>query len=605
MNQLTKLIFKNINFKHINVINIKNFSNYKGFTGGQIIEKKLNEKGVRHTFIYSGGAIMPVIDTLYKSNIKYTINTHEQSLGHSATGYAKSSGKPGICIVTSGPGLTNLITPMLDAHNDSTPLIVFSGNVPLKVIGTQAFQECPATEMTKPFTKWSVVVKDIHKLPYIIDKAWDIATSGKPGCVHIDLPKCILTNTYTNKTDLNYETKLVKKKINKINYYTLSQLINKSKKPIIIVGKGCNKYPNELYKFVSLSNIPVTSTIHGVGIFPENSPLSLKMLGMHGSPVANYSISEADLIINLGSRFDDRITGNVEKYAPEAYRAFNEHRGGIIHVNIETSEFNKNIKSHYNYNMDCGVFLKNITPFMFYNKRYQWIHQINKWKQEHYFKYIKPDKHKLNTQMVIEMINNYLDSCKKWKITTGVGNHQMWASQFITYKNPKSLITSGSLGVMGAGLGYAIGTQIANPDYLVINIDGDGSFNHTLSELKTISNYNLPIKIAIMNDGQMSMVRTWEKLFFDERYVATDLSGNPDYCKLAKSFGIRSIRCSSINNLKECVNDFLSYKGPILCDFRTVSEMCYPLVAPGKALDDMILFENHNDIKFNSSDIPS
>jgi acetolactate synthase-1/2/3 large subunit len=605
MNQLTKLILKNINFKHINVINIKNFSNYKGFTGGQIIEKKLNEKGVRHTFIYSGGAIMPVIDTLYKSNIKYTINTHEQSLGHSATGYAKSSGKPGICIVTSGPGLTNLITPMLDAHNDSTPLIVFSGNVPLKVIGTQAFQECPATEMTKPFTKWSVVVKDIHKLPHIIDKAWDIATSGKPGCVHIDLPKCILTNTYTNKNDLNYETKLVKKKINKINYYTLSHLINKSKKPIIIVGKGCNKYPNELYKFVSLSNIPVTSTIHGVGIFPENSPLSLKMLGMHGSPVANYSISEADLIINLGSRFDDRITGNVEKYAPEAYRAFNEHRGGIIHVNIETSEFNKNIKSHYNYNMDCGDFLKNITPFMFYNKRYQWIHQINKWKQEHYFKYIKPDKHKLNTQMVIEMINNYLDSCKKWKITTGVGNHQMWASQFITYKNPNSLITSGSLGVMGAGLGYAIGTQIANPDYLVINIDGDGSFNHTLSELKTISNYNLPIKIAIMNDGQMSMVRTWEKLFFDERYVATDLSGNPDYCKLAKSFGIRSIRCSSINNLEECVNDFLSYKGPILCDFRTVSEMCYPLVAPGKALDDMILFENHNDIKFNSSDIPS
>ena len=586
----------------------RHFSIYKGLTGAQIIKKKLTEKNVKHTFIYSGGAIMPVIDTLYNSDIKYTINTHEQSLGHSATGYAKSSGKPGVCIVTSGPGLTNLITPMLDAQNDSAPLIVFSGNVPLKAIGTQAFQECPATDMTKPFTKWSKVVKNVHQLPNIIDKAWEIANNKKPGCVHIDLPKCILTSTYIKDDELKYENnpKLNKNKIlPKINYYTLSHLINKSKKPIVIIGKGCNKYQNELIKFISRSNIPVTSTIHGVGIFPENNYLSLKMLGMHGSPVANYAVNQADLIINLGSRFDDRITGNVDKFAPEAYNSFNKLEGGIIHVNIENTEINKNIKSHYNYVMDCKKFLDNITPFISYKERPDWMYTIQTWKKKHAFTYSKPHSNKLNTQMVIDMINGYLPHSGKWKITTGVGNHQMWASQFITYIKPNSLITSGSLGVMGAGLGYAIGTQIANPDHLVINIDGDGSFNHTLSELKTISNYNLPIKIAIMNDGQMSMVRTWEKLFFDERYIATDLSGNPDYCKLAKSFGIRSIRCNSSKKLEECVYEFLNFKGPILCDFRTVSEMCYPLVAPGKALDDMILFENKNDTKFNSSDIPS
>lgn len=580
---------------------------YNGLSGAQIIERKLTEKGVKHAFIYSGGAIMPVIDTLYNSSIKYTINTHEQSLGHSATGYAKSSGSPGICIVTSGPGLTNLITPMLDAQNDSTPLIVFSGNVPLKVMGTQAFQECPAVEMTSPFTKWSTIVKDVHDLPDIIDKAWDISTNGKPGCVHIDLPKCITTSTYHTPPPIRVKKKHTIKTSPIPNYYELSHLINQSKKPVVIVGKGCNHVPFELYTFISKANIPITSTIHGVGTFPEDSPLSLKMLGMHGSPTANYAVSEADLIINLGSRFDDRITGNVSTYAPEAYKAFKEHRGGIIHVNIEQSEMNKNIQSHYNFNMDCRAFLIHMTPYMrnSFNARKDWFDKIQYWKQTYPFEYNIPAKNKLNTQMVIETINRFLPKTK-WNITTGVGNHQMWASQFIDYRTPNSLITSGSLGVMGAGLGYAIGTQIANPDHLVINIDGDGSFNHTLSELKTISNYQLPIKIAIMNDGQMSMVRTWEKLFFNEQYIATDLSGNPNYVKLGKSFGIKTLYCESSKHLDQTVYRFLNYNGPILCDFRTVSEMCYPLVAPGKALNDMILFQEDRGIStFDKRDIPS
>ena len=608
-----------LNKKYINPIS-RYYSKYQNLTGGQVIYQELKKLNVDTIFGFSGGAIMPVMDTLYKSDIDLIINTHEQSTGHSATGYAKSSNKPGIMFVTSGPGLTNSITPMLDAQNDSTPLIVFSGNVPLKSIGTQAFQECPATEMTKPFTKWSIVADNVNNLPKIIRKAWKIATSGKPGCVHIDLPKCVSTGIYiSNVLDEDEDedryvegntSNIIDKDLidwNQIaNMGKLGNLINKSKKPIIILGKGANKYPDYIHNFVLSSNIPVTTTIHAVGLFPENSNLSLKWLGMHGSPTANFAVSEADLIINIGSRFDDRTTGNTENYAPNAYKAYKNNTGGIIHVNIENSEINKNIKSHYNYNMDTKIFLKNIAKFIRYKNREPWMEQIYNWQTKYPFQFHEPDNNKLNTQMVIKKIGEYLPENEDWKITTGVGNHQMWAAQFIDYYKPESLITSGSLGVMGAGIGYAIGTQLANPLSKVILIDGDGSFNMTLPELHTIMKYNLPIKIALMNDNNMSMVRTWEKLFFEERYVATDLSHNPDYIKLAKSYGMTAIKCDSKNNLKETVENFISYNGPILCEFKTLSEMCYPLVAPGKGLNDMILFQDNSSINnIDKSEIPS
>ena len=607
------------NKKYINPIS-RYYSKYKNLTGGQVIYQELKKFNVDTIFGFSGGAIMPVMDTLYKSDIDLIINTHEQSTGHSATGYAKSSNKPGIMFVTSGPGLTNSITPMLDAQNDSTPLIVFSGNVPLKSIGTQAFQECPATEMTKSFTKWSVVANNVNDLPKIITKAWKIATSGKPGCVHIDLPKCVSTGIYTStdEDENDDEDRYVEGNLSNINDKDLinwneitnmgkvANLINKSKKPIIILGKGANKYPDYIYNFVLSSNIPVTTTIHAVGLFPENDNLSLKWLGMHGSPTANFAVSEADLIINIGSRFDDRTTGNTDNYAPNAYKAYKNNTGGIIHVNIENSEINKNIKSHYNYNMDTKIFLKNIDKFIRYKDREPWMQQIYNWQTKYPFQFHEPDNNKLNTQMVIKKIGEYLDEKEDWKITTGVGNHQMWAAQFIDYYKPESLITSGSLGVMGAGIGYAIGTQLANPLTKVILIDGDGSFNMTLPELHTIMKYNLPIKIALMNDNNMSMVRTWEKLFFEERYVATDLSHNPDYIKLAKSYGMTAIKCDNKNDLNNTVENFINYNGPILCEFKTLSEMCYPLVAPGKALNDMILFQNQNSINnLNKSEIPS
>tara|TARA_B100000925_G_scaffold291885_1_gene282170 strand:- start:6924 stop:8735 length:1812 start_codon:yes stop_codon:yes gene_type:complete len=572
-------------------------------SGGEIIFNKLKEHRVTDVFLYSGGAIMPAVDAFYNKDIHYYINTHEQSLGHAATAYAKSSGKPGICMVTSGPGITNMITPITDANNDSTPLIVFSGNVPKKAMGTLAFQECPATEITKPVTKWSYCVQDVNELSDVIDEAFAVSTTGKKGAVHIDLPKCITTAKTTNSnlyTDFIYKHPDYSLGIDSDNLRKAMDLINNCEKRLIIAGQGCQDSYLKLREFAVRANIPVTTTIHGIGVFNEYHNLSLQFLGMHGNAAANFAVQNADLIINIGSRFDDRTTGNVEQYAPEAYKAYNEGRGGIIHVNINNDEINNNIKSHFNFNTTSDLFLDAVNSGIEKKNTTAWISQIKKWESSYPFvaKGTKNSysKGEFNTQCALLAINTSLKNRKDFIITTGVGNHQMWAAQFIKFKTPKSFISSGSLGVMGAGLPYSIGVQIANRDKLVIDIDGDGSFNHTLSELKTISNYNLPIKIAIMNDGKMSMVRAWEKLFFNERYTATDLFKNPDYCQLAESFGIKGIRCDSYDTLYEKVAFFLNYPGPILCDFKVQSELCYPLVKPGNALDDMFLYQNNDSL---------
>ena len=566
-------------------------------TGGHIIYDRLVNHNVKHVFLYSGGAIMNLIDQFYDGPIKYFINTHEQSSGHAATGYAKSSGQTGVCAVTSGPGLTNMITPMLDATNDSTPLVVFSGQVPRAAMGSQAFQECPAIEITRPVTKWSYCVENVDELPCVVDQAFKIANHKKKGTVHIDLPKCVLNATVLRQPFYKYNSNI--KDINNTDlpptytahdFNNVIDLIYAAKKPILYVGQGCNNAYKELRVFAKKYNIPVTTTIHALGAFDENDPLSLQMVGMHGNAAANYAIQEADLIIALGARFDDRTTGALEHYAPEAFKAYKEDRGGIVHVNIEHSELHKVVPAHYEFCLDCEIFLREInrteesSTISINNK---WIDKIQQWKKQHYFQYKPANNKKIKGQDVISEINKQITS--DYIITTGVGNHQMYAAQFIKWGIPNSMITSGSLGVMGVGLPYAIGCQIANPDKMVIDIDGDGSFHHTLAELKTVRDYNLPIKIAIMNDGHMSMVRVWEQLFFKGRYTATTLSQNPDYISLANSFGIKAIYCDNIDDLDEKINYFLTYPGAILCDFRIKTDMCLPLVGPGKALDNMIL----------------
>ena len=590
---------------------LKLFTRY--ITGGQLVYKKLQENNVKHAFIYSGGAIMPLIDCFYDGNIKYFINTHEQNSGHAATGYAKSSNKPGVCIVTSGPGLTNMITPILDANNDTSPLIVISGQVP-KNAPPDAFQECPATEITKSITKWSYRVETEHELSEVIDKAFYIATSGKQGCVHIDIPKCILGNEIDDLSKDKYNTlpyiktlpydENFKKNIYPNNINNIAEIINISKKPILYVGKGCNKYSVLLSKFAKDNNIPVTTTIHAMGVFDENEPLSLEFLGMHGNVAANYAIQNADCIIAIGSRFDDRTTGNLEYYAPEAKKASKENRGGIIHVNIEKNEINKVVQADYYYQGDSGDFLKEIIPLIKNKQLYQdWINTCNIWKNRFPFSHTKL-VNKIKSQDVIIEINKQLydlNLIDNTIFTSGVGNHQMYASQFIKWKKPNSFITSGSLGVMGTGLPYAIGVQIANPDKIILDIDGDGSFNHTLSDLNTMNKYKLPIKIAIMNDGHQSMVRVWEQLFYNNRITATELTDNPDYNKLAESFGINSLYVDNHEDLPDTIYKFLNCKEPVVCNFKVETDNCFPLVAPGKALDDLILSnESLNKNEFNN-----
>ena len=571
------------------------FRNYNGQTGGQIVYNKLREKKVENVWISTGGAVMPLIDPFYNGDINYYLPSHEQSGGHSATGYAKSTGKPGISIVTSGPGFTNSLTPLTDAMNDGVPFILLSGQVSINAMGTHAFQECPSVDMSKPVTKWSICVKNINELPHIIDEAFKIATTGKPGAVHIDLPKCITSQKLEDiiiKNDYFYH-QTVETEINDHILIETIKKINKSKRPVLLVGQGCNDASQLLTEFVKRSNRPVTTTIHAMGCFDETDPLSLEFLGMHGNVAANYAIQDADLIIALGTRFDDRITGNIDKFAPKCFEAYEKGEGGIIHVNINKDEINYILNSHYNFNMDCKKFLEKVVPLVHLQKREKWNNQIYDWKNKYPFQYIEPNEG-IKTQQVIEEINNCLlrNNFKNYFVTTGVGNHQMMSAQFIKWRYPKSFISSGSLGTMGVGLPYAIGCQIANPNNLVIDIDGDGSFNHSLHELKTVNDYNLPIKIAILNDATLSMVKAWEKLFYNERYTATDLGKNPNYIELAESFGIKGIQCNNKDELHEMINYFLNYDGPILCDFKVESDICLPLVVPGSSIDNMILHNN-------------
>ncbi len=560
---------------------------------------------------------MPLIDKFYNSPINYYINTHEQSAGHAATGYAKSTHKTGVAIVTSGPGLTNMVTPLLDATNDSTPFVLFSGQVSTTNMGTNAFQECPAVEITKPVTKWSHCVESVNELDHVLDYAFDIATSGKKGAVHIDLPKDVLVDTLQESTTMNNDC-MVKDNISSTSYDSttsfelLGDIINQAKRPVFYIGQGCNPYSEILRELVKKSNIPITTTIHAMGVYDEADHLSLQFLGMHGHAAANYAIQESDCIIAIGSRFDDRTTGAIKKYAPEAYKAYNENRGGIIHCNIEQGEISKNVNSHYNYQMDAGIFMSKLTKYLSYKERPEWLNVITLWKENYPFEIEPAEENKIKTQQVIQEISDQVIErglADRTIYTSGVGNHQMMAAQFIEWKYPKTFLSSGSLGVMGVGLPYAIGAQIANPGHIVIDIDGDGSFNHTLSELKTLMEYDLPVKIAIMNDKSLSMVRVWEELFFEERYTATASEKNPDYVKLAESYGIKGICCDSYEDLPDMVGYFLEYSGPIVADFRVEKDRCLPLVAPGKGLDEMILPKTQTIIpqknRYNIEDVPS
>lgn len=626
---------------------LSSLSKYRGLLGGQIVYDKLKQHGVDTAFLYSGGAIMPLVDAFYQGDIRYYTNTHEQSGGHAATAYAKASGKTGISIVTSGPALTNSITPITDATADSIPLIVISGQVPLKSMGTNAFQECPSVDLTSPVTKWSYCVKDVHEIPAVMDEAFRVANEGKKGSVHIDLPKCVSMSPFTADTadiaDIadtttddaentvldTFHVKETKrqKRLTKNEKDRVVNLLTKAERPIIILGKGVNPYAEEIRYLVETTKIPVTTTIHAMGAVDEMSPHSLQFMGMHGNAAANYAVQRSDMILAIGTRFDDRITGKIDSFAPHART---EQAPGIIHVNICENELNFVLRTPCNFAMDAGDFLQSLNPYLKTSGNPSgimiseaWSDEVQDLRSRHEFTYVKTQD--LKTQDVCVALNTQLqqlcgEKCNEnenenengekngespYIVTTGVGNHQMMASQFIKWRYPNSFITSGSLGVMGTGVPFAIGAQLAQPNKFVLNIDGDGSFHHTLAELKTIRDYNLPIKIAIMNDGEMSMVKVWETLFFDGRHTATSLNVNPNYALLAEAFDVKGMCCDSKQTLSKVVEDFFAYEGAVVCDFRVKSDMCLPLVSPGSALDNMIFHDKDNLKKENdSSNLP-
>lgn len=582
-------------------------------TGGEVIFTMLQEHGVEMVFGYSGGAVLPLIDAFHGKGIQFITSSHEQCSGHSAAAYAKSTGKTGVAIVTSGPGVTNLVTPLQDALTDGVPMVVFSGQVPTGAMGTDAFQECPATEITRPCTKWNYVCLDFNQLPWAVNEAFRIAGSGRPGPCHIDLPKDIVSMRAqvpaavfrrSSLASIDAPPMMDMKCIEKA-----ADMINRANRPIFYVGQGASHCPEAVRKLARKAQIPVTTTVHGMGIFDERDPLSMHMLGMHGAAYANFAIQNADCIVAIGSRFDDRTTGVSDKYAPKAKAAEKDGTGGIVHINIDKSCFGKVVQPTVAIWADTEhalLAMDSLIKAPQGDARAAWNKQCLAWKAEHAFGYVKAPNGQIKTQQVIEAMNSFLHEKgfmddREVFICTGVGNHQMMSAQFVRWTRPRSMITSGSLGVMGAGLPFAVGTQLANPKSLTILVDGDGSFNMTNMDLQTIKRYNLPVKIAVMNDSRQQMVWIWQRLFFDGRYVSVD-NVNPDFVQLAKAHRIEAVQCSTEQELPSVIEKWLTYDGPMLVDFKVVPDICLPMVAPGKALDEMILLQDRESVFGASED---
>jgi acetolactate synthase-1/2/3 large subunit len=558
---------------------------YKGKTGAQIFHEMLvGTHKVEVMFGYPGGAILPVFDQLYKTSAKFILNRHEQGSGHCADGYARVTGKPGICVVTSGPGATNTITPLATAQLDSVPVIVFSGQVATKVIGNDAFQEADVTGISRPCTKWNYLVKDVHDLPRIINEAFLVATSGRPGPVLIDLPKDVTSNLCTREVEDTPRPHIQKRKTAYMAAHVkqvqeAAELINKSEKPILYVGGGAiiSGASAAVRKLAEKGNIPCTTTLLGLGAFDEMDPKALLMLGMHGSATANYAVQDCDCLISIGARFDDRVTGNLAMFAPHAK---------IIHIDIDPSSISKTVDVDVPVVGDAKSSLEALLPLIGHRDRNAWWAQINAWKKRYPFTYLD-DSPKAKPQYVIEELNRQTNGDAI--ITTGVGQHQMWAAQFYRWRYPRQMITSGGLGTMGYGLPSALGAQLGAPGKVVIDIDGDGSFLMTMSELATMAEYNIPVKVAILNNDFQGMIKQWQDLFYQKRYSAAVMK-NPNFAKVAEACGVRGITCESKSDVPKAVKEMLDHKGPVVVDFKVeANEHVYPMVPSGKGLHEMEL----------------
>ncbi len=566
---------------------------FVGLTGAQIFHELIREHEVKHVFGYPGGAILPVFDAIYKSpHFQFVLTRHEQGAGHMAEGYARATGKPGVVLVTSGPGATNTVTALQDALMDGTPIVVFSGQVATSAIGTDAFQEADVTGITRPCTKWNVLIKDVRDIPRRINEAFHIATTGRPGPVLVDLPKDI-TATVLNEP--------VSDQVHLPGYHTrelgtsteierAAEMINRAQRPLFYCGQGVilAGAHEVLRRCAEGASIPVTTTLQGLGAFDETSPLSVHMLGMHGSAYANWAMRDTDCVIAVGARFDDRVTGNVEKFAPGARAAEREGRGGIIHFDIAPENINKSVPVTIGVEGDARKNLELLLPLLEKQDRGDWLACVNGWKTEHPFRY-KDDQREfhMKPQAVIEEL--YRQTQGDAIIATGVGQHQMWAAQFYNFRHPRQLITSGGLGTMGFGVPASIGAKIGRPDKTVVNIDGDGSFCMTCMEMVTAAQYGVAAKTIILNNDFQGMVKQWQDLFYEERYSHTEMH-NPKFVALADAMNCKGFRCTKKADLPKVMQDFLAYDGPAVLDAVVEKhEHVYPMLPAGKTVDDMVL----------------
>ncbi len=548
--------------------------------GSKIIMECLVEQGVDTIFGYPGGQIMPLYDALYdyQDKIKHVLTSHEQGASHAADGYARSTGKVGVCFATSGPGATNTVTGIATAYMDSSPLVVITGQVPVSLIGKDSFQEVDIVGITLPITKHSYFCRTVEELAPTIRKAFQIAASGRPGPVLVDVPKNLMVEMgeYEPPQEPSEACSCLSEDMDMMKL--IAEEINLADRPVIYAGGGINLggASDELSELAEKSHIPVITTLMSLGTYDRRKPLSLGMVGMHGQKEANMAVHHSDLIIAIGARFSDRVTGDTSRFANGAK---------IIHIDIDPAEFGKNIRYDYCVKCDVKSALQALIPYVKQMERQEWNQRITAWK-----KAPKESGNKLTSDSIFEILNEVLGD--DVIITTDVGQHQMWTAQKWPFRKPRTFITSGGLGTMGFGLGAAIGSQIGNPDKQVIHISGDGSFRMNLNELATVAAEKLPIITIVIKNNTLGMVRQWQKLFFEKRYSATDLADVIDYSKLASAFGLEGSLVGDRNSFIDALNRAKqSKKGTVIACEIFIDENVAPIVPPGEAINNQLLTE--------------
>lgn len=557
-------------------------------TGAELVAQTIVDLGIDMIFGYPGGAIMPVHDALYiyetQGKIKHYVPRHEQGGIHALEGYARASGKVGVIFVTSGPGATNLVTGIADALMDSVPVICITGQVATHLIGTEAFQETDIINITKPITKWNYQIRDSREIPYVFEKAYYIATSGRPGPVLIDIPK----DMQTAKVDLSevqhFEIPKEQYDIDENLIKEAAELINSSQRPIVLVGHGAiiSDAHDEIKELVEKGHLPFACTLHGLSALPKTHQNYVGFLGMHGNYAPNKLTNEADLLIALGMRFDDRVTGNLKKYAPNAK---------VIHIDIEKSKISRNVKATIGINSDLKTALKQLNKYIKFVDRKNWFYRFSELHSIEIEKVIKGQTNPAGDNILMAEVIKLLSDITNGNanIVADVGQHQMIAARYYEFKRFNSFFSSGGLGTMGFALPAAIGVKLARPDEEVIAIIGDGGFQMTMQELALISYENIPVKIIILNNGFLGMVRQWQELFFDKRYAYTNMS-NPNFAKLAEAYGIKGRRVDSKSQLKEGLIELVESKNGYLLEIMVQKEdMVFPMVPPGASVEDVIL----------------